>query len=305
VSHSTIGRTFATFRSTKNPLLLLKAVALIATQGRIDEVLHGLYCKIFHRPSPVYPLEDKDLRDGIIEATKRAYCARQFLVPRDQLIEDYGKSFAVHALPQDLAGCSSEGIVIIDDLLVLGEYGNGDTSAKIALVKQDNCHIVEFYNRLPGVLHIHAIHKYSDTEILVSTGDTKKLLDLWRIDGNEISFKTRLKKRLAGYTGCAEVAQRHFFGTDFAGRPNYIATLEGEKYFFPEKAFRMYVLAFYPFFNRYIASVSGGLYSLGGRKTLSIFDTVNRKFTYCEYMICKNTDVEQTEEIPATHVEAH
>jgi hypothetical protein len=45
----------------------------------------------------------------------------------------------------------------------------------------------------------------------------------------------------------------------------------------------MYVSNFFPLSNRYIASINTELPVLGGREALSIFDTVEEQFIYCEY----------------------
>ena len=183
-------------------------------------------------------------------------------------------------------GSRIEGIVYDKNFLILGEYGEygAADSAKIALINHNTCVVYDFYNHLSGVVHIHSIHRHHDSEILVSTGDTKKLLDLWVVDANELKFKRRIKKRLAGYTAACKVCGKDFFGTDFSGRPNYIETLDGKKYFFPLKAYRMFVVAFYTFFDRYIVSINSEMSQFGARKTLSILDTAHEKFIFCEYL---------------------
>jgi hypothetical protein len=136
---------------------------------------------------------------------------------------------------------------------------------------------------LPGVLHIHSIHLYNESELLISTGDTKKLTDVWVVKGHDIEFKKRIRRYLAGYTSAITVNNQHFFGTDFSGRPNFIETLDGERYFFPPKAYKMWVYAFYGFSDRYIVAINYDLTSQGRREALSIFDAVNRQFIFCEY----------------------
>jgi hypothetical protein len=49
-------------------------------------------------------------------------------------------------------------------------------------------------------------------------------------------------------TAAVTVNGQHDFGTDFSGRPNYIATMEGKKFFFPKKAYKLYANAFQAFF---------------------------------------------------------
>jgi len=109
------------------------------------------------------------------------------------------------------------------------------------------------------------------------------MTDLWVVEGNEIKFKKRKRRYLAGYTAALKVNDQHFFGTDFSGRPNYIETLDGKRYFSPAKAYKKWVFAFYGFSDRYIASLNTDLTSLGGQHTLSIFDAKNKQFIFCEY----------------------
>ena len=120
---------------------------------------------------------------------------------------------------------------------------------------------------------------------MVSTGDTRKFLDLWSAAGGSVRFVRRLRHRLAGFTAGAPVGDEHYFGTDFSGRPNYIETMAGSKYFFPRKADRLFVAAFKVFFDRYLVSISTELEVVGGRKVLSIFDTQERRFLCCEYWV--------------------
>lgn len=278
-----IAQCIAEFKKTKNPFHLIKAIIRIIRQGKIDEVAFGIYCLLFFKPSKVVRNDD-ELAEcmNMVKTAAALYKERSFFT-RDQLIESFGDKFNVRALPIGFTGCRIESIVQINNLLIVGDYGTTNASATIAIISQETCTINNFYNQLPGVLHIHSIHLFNESELLISTGDTKKLTDLWVIGGNDIKFKKRMRRYLAGYTGAIKVKNQHYFGSDFSGRPNFIETLDGERYFFPSKAYRMYVEAFYVFSNRYIASMNMELYSLGNRKTLSIFDTVKRQFIFCEY----------------------
>jgi hypothetical protein len=133
------------------------------------------------------------------------------------------------------------------------------------------------------VRHIHAIHRYGNSgEFLVTTGDSSKRLDLWSARDGELRFVKGLKKRLAGFTAVVRVKDEYYFGTDFSSRPNFIVTLAGTKYFFPQLAYNRFVTDFYPYLDRYIVAMSCELAVAGGRKTVSIFDTTLRRFIYCE-----------------------
>jgi hypothetical protein len=118
----------------------------------------------------------------------------------------------------------------------------------------------------------------------VSTGDTRKFLDLWTVSRGGMSFTRRLRQRLAGFTAAVEVNGDYFFGSDFSSRPNFIETLGGRRYFFPEKAYKLRADLFYAFFDRYIAAINKELDVLGGRRTLSVFDTVKEEFVFCDHL---------------------
>ncbi len=155
------------------------------------------------------------------------------------------------------------------------------------MVTPDSCCISDYYNHVPGVRHIHSVCKKGDLgEIYIATGDSSKLLDLWTIDGCKLEFVKTIKRRLAGYTAIVELNDNHYFGTDFSNRPNYIETLEGKKYFFPTKAYTKQAVAFFPLLERYIISVNTDVYPLGDRSTLSVFDTAEEEFVFCDYLDC-------------------
>lgn len=274
----------AEFKKTKNPFPLIKAIILIVRQGKIDEVVFAIYCLLFFKPSKVFVPKDEELEEcmKMVKTAAALYKERSFFT-REQLVECFGDNFKVRDLPPEFTGCRIQSIVQINNVLIVGDYGTTNASATVAIISKETCTINNFYNQLPGVLHIHSIHLFNESELLISTGDTKKLTDLWVIEANDIKFKKRIRRYLAGYTGAVKIKNQHYFGSDFSGRPNFIETLDGKRYFFPSKAYRMYVEAFYAFPDRYIASINVDLFSLGNQKTLSIFDTINQQFIFCEY----------------------
>ena len=284
MNKKSISQNIAEFKKTKNPFYLIRATILIIRQGRVDEVIFGIYCMLFFKPSQVFVRNDDELKEcmNMVRAVAALDKERSFFT-RDQLIEYFGDKYNMRALPLEFTECRSESIVQINNLLIVGLYGFTNASAAVAIISKETCTINNFYNELPGVLHIHSIHLFNESEILISTGDKKKLTDLWVVEGNDIKFKKRIRKYLAGYTASATVNNQHFFGTDFSGRPNFIETLDGERYFFPAKAYRMWVFAFYAFSDRYIVSLNTDISSLGGQHTLSIFDAIKKQFIYCEY----------------------
>jgi hypothetical protein len=203
------------------------------------------------------------------------------ILSRRELIDMFGEDYAIHSLPADFVGARAEAIVYDQGFLIIGEYGM--RGKRVAYVTKTSCSISDYYTDDPRVDHIHAVHKSSSSEdILVTTGDAKKVLDLWRVRDGQFMFTRRLRKRLAGYTAITRIRDTYYFGTDFSSRPNYIERLDRRKVFFPDKAYKMWVAAFQQYEARYILSISG--LSFGGRQALSVFDTVAEEFIYCEYL---------------------
>jgi len=202
---------------------------------------------------------------------------------RDRLTELYGEEFAVWYLPAYFRLALAHAVCRDRDRLILGEYGEG---SRIACLTAGSCTVNRYYETVPGVRHIHSILQYGENgTFLVTTGDGTKVLDLWCSEEGGISFVRRLRTHLAGFTAAARVGGEYYFGSDFSSRPNFIETLEGAKYFFPAKAYRRFVTAFYICFDRYIVSVNSDLGSVGGGRTLSVFDTVPKHFVYCDDLV--------------------
>lgn len=265
------------FRKTKNVLVLITIVTLVIRQRRTLELLYGGYCNLFHRPSPVCPCHNEGALSSILnEMSGRVH---DDMLSRGRLIELYGADFKVSSLPDDFQGARCESICQEDGALIIGEYGE---DSRIAYVTPESCVMSDYYRQVPGVRHIHSIERYGNAgELLVCTGDGSKLLDLWIASHGTMRFVRRLKRYLAGFTAAIKVNGEYYFGSDFSSRPNYIGTLGGAKYFFPHKAYNLFVTHFYAFFDRYLVSINSHV-KPGGRQTLSIFDTVNKTFVFCE-----------------------
>lgn len=274
-------------RRTRNPLLLLKIVWLVVRQQRTLELLYGGYCHLFHRPSVV--LSDSassppDMLNAILH--RKSDLVHSGTLSRERLLQLYGQSFKVALLPEDFRCSRYESICQDADFLMIGEYGD---DARIACLTAERCVINDHYRRVPGVRHIHAIHLYRQPgHYLVSTGDGSKRLDLWAVLNGAPRFMKPIQERLAGYTAAAKVNDEYYFGSDFSGRPNYIGTLRGRKYFFPRKAYKLFVSHFHPYLDRYILAINCELPAADARKTLSVFDTVQQKFIFCDY--CSGAD---------------
>jgi hypothetical protein len=274
-----IGDNVARFIQTHDVLFLANAGLLTLRQGRATELLYGAYCALLHGPSPVTGEVGGDLL-AAIDGFRRSG-SHDVTLSRDELIRKFAADFDVRSLPEDFVAARCEGIVTHDNLLIIGEYSL--QSARVAIVTRDSCVVNDYYNRLPGVCHIHLIHSHGPPgELVVATGDTRKLLDLWAVDGANLRFIGRIRKRLAGHSAACTVKGALYLGTDFSCRPNYIETLRGKKYFFPRQAYTKYTVAFLPVLDRYIFSINTDLQAFGGRRVLSVFDTATERFVYCE-----------------------
>jgi hypothetical protein len=265
------------FKETKNVLVLLKALILVLKQQRTLELIYGGYCHLFHRPSPVYPWGEGGT---LISILKQCGSVPHGALSRAALIQRFGSAFKVDLLPHDFQSARLASTWLDDKRLIIGEYGE---RPRIACVTPESCVINDYYLHVPGVKHIHSILAYGHSgEFLVSTGDSRKFLDLWSASNGKVDFVRRLSKHLAGFTAAVTVNGQHYFGTDFSGRPNFISSLEGKKFFFPRKAYKLYANAFQAFFDRFIVSINTELSVVGGKKTLSVFDTTQQRFIYCE-----------------------
>ena len=279
-SHPSIAAGVHRFSETGRLRELIHVAGLIIRQRRTLELAYGGYCLVRHPPSPIYPTDDAAALGWILARTGE-FVARAAL-SRRQLEEAYGAAFPLRDLPRDFARALRESVLLRDGCLILGEYGEG---ARLACLTPRSCVVSDHYCRTPGVRHIHAIEGYRAAgEFLVATGDGTKLLDLWAVRAGEIRFLRRMRSRLAGYTAAVELNGEYYFGSDFSRRPNFITTLTGAKYFFPEQAYLLHVTAFHPLFDRYIVAVNKELDVFGGRRTLSVFDTRARRFVHCDYL---------------------
>lgn len=291
----TITENIVKFKATKNIYYLFKAVFMVLKRGRTHELLYGFYCKLMHKPSLVHKTNDSQLISDMLAYFKHnvPLLKREFISVA-QLQDVYGHRYAIHTLGDDFAGTRSESIIEIDHCLIVGEYGMDDNSAKIAIITPETSTINDHYMHVSGVRHIHALHRYNDNgDILIATGDRLKMLDLWSLDSNtqQLTFKKRIKRFLAGYTAIAQLDGNFYFGTDFSARPNYIETAQGEKFFFPQPAYELFVMNFKVYKERYILVLSSALEELGSSKALSLFDTHTKQFVYSEKVSLKQPAV--------------
>ncbi len=260
---------FRRFRRTGNPRFLAGALALSLRQGRFSEMARSAVMELTTRPSSV-PSGGGECRNVIRRADPYLGCT----FTREDMIGRFGDGFL--ELPEDFQGTRWSGICRMGDLTVVGEYFEGK---RLFLLGNGRCLQLRWYLRQSDVRHIHSVVSLGD-DILVSTGDARKALDLWRLAGDEPVFVKRLRKHSAGFTGAAKLGGRLFFGTDFSSRPNWIET-DGKRFPFPRACYRSYVEAMQAVDDRFIVAVNRDKLVDKGRKVWSVFDAAEEKYVYC------------------------
>ena len=281
---STISEHISRFINTKNITHIGKAFLLIMRQKRLLELSYGVYCSIFFKSSAVFSIEhDKDLQS--VMRTALSFSTSDWFFSREQLVDIFEGKFAVNRLPLDFQGTRSEGIIFDQNFLIIGEYGipNGK---RLFYVTQQSCRAYDYYQSNKHIAHIHALYKSAfSRDIIITTGDSEKKLDLWQLESDVLVFKKTLKSILAGHTAITKVGNSYYMGTDFSSRPNYIERLDdGKMIFFPAPAYKMFSVAFQEHQNRYILAINKELEPLGDKWALSVFDTAIEKFIYCDYI---------------------
>ena len=284
----TVSQSIASFKSSKKIRFLLKAITQVIQEKRTTELLYNFYCLLFFQPSRVKNCDNKQLQKIICEFV--SLYSNKFFFYREHLISDFGKDYDVHSLPDDFELVRSNNVAQTNSFLIVGEYGNN--SARIAHITKKSCVINNFYEDCQGVRHIHAVYlDEQNGNAFITTGDTSKFLDLWKINDKEAAFVKRLKSRFAGYTAIAKVNGNYYFGTDFSSRPNYIESLSGKKYFFPKQAYLKQCVLFYSILERYIVAINAAMPEFGCLKTVSIFDVLKEEFIFCNDLTSELSDV--------------
>lgn len=108
--------------------------------------------------------------------------------------------------------------------------------------------IYQPYQKIVGVQHIHAIATLKAPYFLVSTGDTSKRLDLFRITGEECTLIRCISSSLAGYTAIHVKDHEVWVGSDFSERANFISNLSTEtyaetNYYLPKNCVREFIIS--------------------------------------------------------------
>lgn len=260
---STITERVRAFRQRPGVATFYKALSGIVRQRRLVEVAHGAGHFMLCKPS--IPRQSKLPASVLTCAERLLTFSEAAAVDRERsehrLLERWIPDIAVR--PHSVAVCGEATIV--------GEYC--ETGARIFMLTGHRMVVSDHYCREPGVQHIHLVHAVDNEYFLVSTGDSRRLLDLWRIDGGQLRFERRLMRRLAGFTGVATVRGETYLGSDFSSRPNYLLRLrDRRKFFLPREAFLRYVWLVEPVDDRYLIVGSKTLEIVGGMRSVSIFD---------------------------------
>jgi hypothetical protein len=262
------------FKRTGNPVSLWKAGSLVIRQGRLREVLYGVRCFLTVRPAPVVA--------GSVPGESFKQVIRDLLAIHHPILPstfspELRRKFPVHLLPPDLVTYTHI-FAECDDWMIVGEYAE---SARMYFLNHDSCTPIPYYTQIPAVRHIHSVHRLSDTQVLVSTGDKAKLFDLWDVNASGMTFSKRLMRQHGGFLSSAKVAGDDYFGTDFSERPNFIYRYrDGKKWFLPKPAFTKYVLRLRAVDDRYLVSLNTSLEALGGDRAWTVFDTRREEFIH-------------------------
>ena len=233
-----------------------------------------------HRPSQISKREGFDIESYFPELEG------QFQELRRQ------KAAASDAIGGDLY-YTDHGLAVTEDGFIFGEYG--EFSARIFI----NDQATDFYNKIKGLRHIHALLRVGET-VYITTGDTHKFLDEWTLVGGEFNFKKRLIKRFGGFTTCARVGGKTYFGTDFSQRPNYLFFLETkQKFFFPRPAYTQYCYFTFVVEDRFLFCFNRHLSKFSGALSVSVFDTQTGGFV-CSQPYTGNVFVTDHIAVPGT-----
>jgi hypothetical protein len=262
---------FVDFYRTKNIQQLFAAIALIIRQRRFQEFAYGILCFLFSKPSRPVEIVDFQANEGI------ALAREQFIEKKKENEKIILETLHLGCDDETDLGDTIHGYAMTADGFIFGEYAAH--SSRIFLKEHEEFSVCHFYQNDPGVRHIHSILRSGET-IFISTGDSNKYLDRWRLRNGHLEFEKRIFHTLGGFTTCCNVNEKHFFGTDFSERPNYIFCLESqEKWFFPRPAYTQHCSLMLLLHDRYLFCLNTGL---SHRQTISIFDTRTSVFIHCQ-----------------------
>lgn len=262
------------FYRTKNILCLFAAFILIIEQKRFLEIAYGIFCFLFCKPGRIEEDLAFQLKNHITQLEKL------FVEKRKQ------KEKVLLEVSNQLSGgettlySTDHGYVITEAGFILGEYD--ENAPRIFVKSNDEFTVCQFYQTTPGVRHIHSILKRGE-HLFVSTGDSNKFLDRWKLSNGHIRFEKRVLRKFGGFTACCIINGKTFFGTDFSERPNYIFCLETrQKWFFPKPAYTQYCYLMLPLIERYLFCFNKSLSNISNQRTMTVFDAETLSFVYCQ-----------------------
>jgi hypothetical protein len=263
VSGTTITERVLALRERPSPRTLAAAVAIVVRQGRLAEVLYGAGSALLHRPGRVVAVGDAGPAFAL--GTRRA------AEPEDAALADWLAGFPRVARWLDGVVLRLHSVAEVGRYTVAGEYGEGDP--RLFLMDDAACRASTRYCGVGGVRHIHCIHPLSEDRFLVTTGDSLRVLDLWRIEAGALRFERRILRFFGGFTAAVAARGRTYLGSDYSGRPNYLWRLEdGRSFFLPRACFRMFIDRMEVVDDRFIVVVCKTLDTAGGGRRAAVFD---------------------------------
>jgi hypothetical protein len=272
-SSLSIGEHYVRFREQRRPTDLLRLILAIASQGRLPELVYSAWLTATTRPSEVARTTEFDAAPALAAFGNlpliyhNPTCWPSSLPSRTRL-------------PAQLEVKSSN-VIQCGNWDVLGEYAH--RGARLIFLCEDRVLVDDHYSGHRGVRHIHALHRMSETEFLVTTGDAAKRVDLWSCAGDRPRFVRNLMRWQGGFTGAVRVAGRDYFGSDYSGRPNYLLRWQDRARFpLPAPAYRMYCESLHAWGDHFVACVNRNLEADARQRWLSMFDTRSDEFVACE-----------------------
>jgi hypothetical protein len=248
---------------------LIAAIAAVIKQGRAIEVAYSLYSLIIHRPGITVSTFDP-IAISVLSSTSH-------VEPEDIAFQQYQSSFPRLSHWLCNVPLRLHTVAEIGELTLAGEYGEG--SARIFVMDDVQCSVTHYYNNRAGVRHIHCIHAISDDAFVITTGDSQRSADLWRIEDGKIRFDRTILRLFGGFTAATRAGGHDYFGSDYSGRPNYLWRMaDGKKFFLPSAIFHYFVDNMFTVEDRYIVVVAKQLDTAGGGRKAALFDTEIGRF---------------------------
>jgi hypothetical protein len=273
LSNRPIAESLGIWSRTKNFSFLLEGALTVIKQKRVLELLYGMYCFLLHWPSRVVEKAGFNIHQLIP-------LFKDISIKQKQEIETIKKQ--VNHLIGEEIGFLANSYVMLPSGFVFGEYAN--QGARLFIKEYDKLAIEHFYQHDLMVRHIHSVLSSDNIYFFISTGDQKKYLDKWKISNGKLEFVSRILNSFqGGFTACCKVGEKHYFGTDFGERPNYIYCLDdNRKFFLPKPSYTHFFSIMVALDNRYIFCINQSMPHRYLNRSISIFDTFDCSYVYCQ-----------------------